>query len=587
MYHAHFGCHERPFDIVADPRFIYPSPAYEEAYAAILYGIQDRRGCISLIGEAGTGKTTLLCRVLESLNEPNQAVFFDKTTLTFEELLDFICRDLGLPITSGRLLEKIEALNGFLLERQRAGGTGVLIIDEAQNLSAEVLENLRLLSNFEAANEKLLQLVLVGQPELEQKLGQASLRQLKQRIVVRCQLDRLPPQEVGPFILHRLRVAGCERQDIFPPDAIEHIAIYSAGIPRLINAICDNAMLIAYGVQSSTVSKEIVEEVVRDLKLTANSSAPKTLEAKAPATALEMPRRQRSAETTSRRADSNAPSLFPQYFSRSGVKPVFWGSAAIVAGLLWWSGQFSTIFQQTVSRVVELSPSALPLGAEQSANGEIQHLEERRPLPLETEQSASREDQRLEERRSLLSTPQPEASPAGLEHDAAQPANIADKTRQQPAGSGDLAPTLASSTGGHEWKGDTITVAPGDTISRIALQMYGGNNLLAFDLIKELNPHIEDLDRIAVGEKILFPALTQETLVRPQPDGSFCLVLGSFYNEADAEKLAGRMRRDGYAVTVSSRKVFGSHSLHRVTLEGLKDPAVIEQAWLRVAQRQF
>jgi general secretion pathway protein A len=563
MYSAHFGCRERPFDIVADPRFVYANPAYEEAYAALLYGIQDRRGCIALVGEAGTGKTTLLHRLLESLDEPIRAVFFDKTTLTFEELLDFLCRELALPVASGRLLEKIEALNEFLLERQRAGGTGVLIIDEAQNLSAEVLENLRLLSNFEAANEKLLQLVLVGQPELEQKLERTALRQLKQRIVVRCQLDRLPPQEVGPFILHRLRVAGCERQDIFSPDVIERVAAYSTGIPRLINVICDNAMLIAYGAQTSTVSKEIVEEVARDLRLTANAPSPGTLEEQAAMTAIEMPIIQRSEDATLSRADTSASPLFAQHFSRSWVKPVFWGGGAFVAGLLLWSDWFPAVFRQTVSRIVELSPSALPLGAEQSANGPVQQLEERPSLP---------------------SAPQLAASPSTPEPDIAQQANVLEETLRQPASSADPSPPPTPPAVVNGWKGDTITIAPGDTISRIAIKMYGGNNLLAFDLIKELNPHIEDLDRIAVGEKILFPALTRETLVRPQPDGSSWLILGSFYSEDEAEKLARRMRHDGHAVTLSPQNVFGSRLLYRVTLEGLKDPTAVEQAWLQAAQ---
>lgn len=568
MYSAHFGCRERPFDIVSDPRFIYANSAYEEAYAAILFGIQDRRGCIALVGEAGAGKTTLLRKVLENIEEPDRAVLFDKTTLTFEELLDFTCREFALPVMTGRLLEKIQALNDFLIERQRAGGTGVLIIDEAQNLTDEVLENLRLLSNFEAANEKLLQLVLVGQPELEQKLERSTLRQLKQRIVVRCQLDRLPPQEVGPFLLHRLHVAGCKRQGIFLPDAIERIAAYSTGIPRLINAICDNALLIAYGAQSSTVSKEIVEEVARDLRLETNTLLSGPLEEQTAATALEMPIIQRPEDATSNQIDTSVPPLFAQHFFRSRVKPAFWVGVALVAGLLLilWSGWFAVIFRQTVSRVVELSPSALPLGAEQSANESVQHLEERRSLP---------------------SAPQPTAPPSISGQDITQPADVSEETLRQHSGSDDSSPTPTASAVVNEWKGDTITIAPGDTISRIAIKMYGGNNLLAFDLIKELNPQIEDLDRIAVGEKIRFPALTKETLMRPQPDGSSWLILESFYSEDEAEKLAKKMRQNGYAVTVSSHQVFGSHSLYRVTLEGLKDPAVIEQAWLQVAQGQL
>ena len=168
-----------------------------------------------LIGEAGTGKTTLLRRLMDNLDDSIRVAFFDKTTLTFEELLDFICQAFDLPVKTGRRLEKLQGLNEFLLVTQRNGGTGVLIIDEAQNLSDEMLENLRLLSNFEAANKKLLQIILVGQPELEKKIERPELRQLKQRIVVRCQLDHLKPQYVGSFIRHRLHVVGCEREDLF------------------------------------------------------------------------------------------------------------------------------------------------------------------------------------------------------------------------------------------------------------------------------------------------------------------------------------------------------------------------------------
>ncbi|HXG17944.1 MAG TPA: AAA family ATPase, partial [Methylomirabilota bacterium] len=243
MYLEHFGFHERPFDITVASRFFFASPMHEEAHAALLYGVRERRGFILLTGEAGTGKTTVLRRLQETLEDSIHVACFDNTTLTFDELLDVMCQLFDLPVKAGRRLEKIQALNAFLLDCHRARGTGVLIIDEAQNLADDVLENLRLLSNFEAESEKLLQIVLVGQPELEKKLDRPELRQLKQRVVVRCQLDRLKAQHIGPFIHHRLQVAGCNRQDIFAPDAIRRIAVHSGGIPRLVNTICDNALL--------------------------------------------------------------------------------------------------------------------------------------------------------------------------------------------------------------------------------------------------------------------------------------------------------------------------------------------------------
>ncbi len=246
MYNSYFGFREKPFNVTPDPRFFYSNPVNQEAYASLLYGIRERKGFVVLTGEVGTGKTTLLRMLMNNLDATIRFVFFYNTTLTFEELVTFTCEELGLAVKGAGRLQKIQALNEFLIAQLKKGGTGVLLIDEAQNLAEEALENLRLLSNLETTSEKLLQIVLVGQPELEVKLNQASLRQIKQRIAVRSRLDRLKDREVGPFVAHRLSTVGYEGRDLFSAEAIENIAVYSKGIPRLINIICDNALLIAY-----------------------------------------------------------------------------------------------------------------------------------------------------------------------------------------------------------------------------------------------------------------------------------------------------------------------------------------------------
>ena len=267
MYKSYFGFDEKPFNVTPDPRFFYTNSGYQEAYANLLYGVRERKGFLLLTGEVGTGKTTILQRLMEELESTVRFVFFYNTNLSFEELLTFICQELGLPVKEGGRLEKIGALNEFLLNQLRNGSTTVLFIDEAQNLQAEVFENLRLLSNLETPREKLLQIVLAGQPELEAKLDRTDLRQLKQRIFSQSRLSSLSEEEVGAFIDYRLKAVGCHRNDLFPRDAVREIALYSKGIPRLTNIICDNALLIAYAASEKKVTAGIIKEVARDMRL--------------------------------------------------------------------------------------------------------------------------------------------------------------------------------------------------------------------------------------------------------------------------------------------------------------------------------
>ena len=272
MYTEYFGFREKPFNITPDPQFFYTNPGYQEAYASLLYGVRERKGVILLSGEVGTGKTTLLYRLKEHFTPPVHCVFLSNPNIAFDELLDYICSELQLAGALHGRLQKIQALQAFLMQCLQDGGTGVLLIDEAQDLEDQVLENLRLLSNLETTSEKLLQIVLSGQPELELKLAQPKWRQLRQRIAVKHRLLGLQEQEIAAFIHHRLQTVGYERQDLFPPQVMQRIAVYSKNIPRLINIICDNALLITYGLNKKTVSVEVIEEVAQDLELSPLSS---------------------------------------------------------------------------------------------------------------------------------------------------------------------------------------------------------------------------------------------------------------------------------------------------------------------------
>jgi type II secretory pathway predicted ATPase ExeA len=267
MYNRHFGFLESPFSITPDPRFYYANSVYLEAYANLRYGIEAKKGFIAITGEVGTGKTTLLRKLIRNFESTTHYVFIFNTDLTFNELLRFILSELGLPTEGRDGLTMIEELNAYLIKQLEKGHIVCLLIDEVQKLSDESLEGLRLLSNLETDREKLLQIVLMGQPEFSARLDQPNLRQLKQRVAIRCEISPLHDQEVDSYINFRLQAAGYKGKALFHPEAVQKIASYSKGIPRLINVICDNALLIAYAASQKTVSAHMITEVARDLRL--------------------------------------------------------------------------------------------------------------------------------------------------------------------------------------------------------------------------------------------------------------------------------------------------------------------------------
>ena len=236
---------QAPFNITPDPSFLYLSASHREGLAQLSYGIRARKGFVVLTGEVGTGKTTLIHALLNDLNGSAQTALIFSTIVSPADLLRSVCEEFGL-IEPKRPLQEIHdylvSLNEFLLESYRKGENCALIIDEAQNLSAEVLESIRLLSNFETSKDKLLQILLVGQPELAVRLNSPELRQLKQRVMLRHHLRALSLQECCEYVSNRLKVAGAERT-IFTPNALESIYSYSGGIPRIVNVLCDNALL--------------------------------------------------------------------------------------------------------------------------------------------------------------------------------------------------------------------------------------------------------------------------------------------------------------------------------------------------------
>lgn len=267
MYKEFFGLDDTPFTLTPDPRFIVFTPSYNEVLASLYYGLENAKGLIVLTGEVGTGKTTALRWILRRLDASVLAAYVFNPRLSIEEFYQHVTQMLGIKEWSNKS-ELLTIMGRVLEERHRRGLRTVIIIDEAHELSDYVLEEIRLLLNFESDNAKHLQIVLTGQPELREKLNQANLRQLKQRVALRCNMHAYPNvDEVTRYITERLMIAGSQNPSVFTPDAVDFIFQCSEGIPRNINNLCDNAMLAAYSNGQQLIGRQIIEEVADNLDM--------------------------------------------------------------------------------------------------------------------------------------------------------------------------------------------------------------------------------------------------------------------------------------------------------------------------------
>jgi len=269
MYKGFYGLKESPFNVNPDPRYLFLTKPIEEALASLMYGIQTRKGFILLSGEVGTGKTTLINRVLDWLHQQTmRTAFIFNSRMNTTHLFDFILSEFEIPCDSRSKSQQLMKLNQWLLERYRSGETAVLIIDEAQNLTFPVLEEIRLLTNLETSTEKLLQIVLSGQPELEERLKLPELRQLRQRITLRCKTHAMSREETHEYVNERLKIGGFDgKSPIFSPKSLDTIHRYSQGIPRVINLLCEHALIAGFVEQQRPIQPTIIEEVAREFQL--------------------------------------------------------------------------------------------------------------------------------------------------------------------------------------------------------------------------------------------------------------------------------------------------------------------------------
>ena len=276
MYESFFGLSERPFDLAPNPRFLLPTATHKEALANLEYGLTGRKGLTLMIGEAGSGKTTVIQAALARWRAAGHVVaHMNNPTLTRNEFIEFLTDSFGLAAPAAASKTRfLWALTAFATERHARGQLTALLIDEAQSLSAELLEEVRLLVNIETATDKLFQVILAGQPELATRLNEPGLRQIKQRVALRCNLATLTVSEVAAYVAGRIHVAGGVAAKVFTREAVKAIHTYSNGVPRVISVICDNAMLAGFAANRRPVTSEMIEEVCRDFDLPAVAPAP-------------------------------------------------------------------------------------------------------------------------------------------------------------------------------------------------------------------------------------------------------------------------------------------------------------------------
>ena len=367
MYCTYYKFSEKPFDVTPDPRFLYLTDGHRETLASIVYGIQERRGFITIVGEVGTGKTTLLNAAMDRMDERTRVAFIFNTDVTFEEMLNMALYEWGLLKDNEKVskVDAIQRLNRFAIEQLKIGGNVVLIVDEAQNLDYSVMENLRLLSNLETRRHKLIQIVLSGQPELDTKLSRHELRQLAQRISLKRYVLPLDESATYAYLRHRLKIVQKTDASLFTPQAEKLIWEFSKGVPRRINILCDNAFLIGYGLEMKQIDEAVIWEAAADLKWRSSSDAKKPWEVPFSETAgftwVEPRPRRRSFKLTAAMVIAGILILAGGLFINSNP----FNSAKLIGFI----GSIKNIVSETVrpEAIIEKVPAAPPVIAEPEA----------------------------------------------------------------------------------------------------------------------------------------------------------------------------------------------------------------------------
>ena len=488
MYCNFFKFGEKPFDVTPDPKFLFLSLRHQELLASLIYGIRERRGFITIVGEVGTGKTTIIRTALDRLDESIKAAYIFNSDVTFDEMLKAALIDLGVtkPWESLSKMEAISRLNDFAIQQLSTGGNVAVIVDEAQNLDYRFMESLRLLSNLETHKRKLVQIVLSGQPELDVKLSQPELRQLTQRISLRRFITPLSKKETYEYIRHRLAIANYKGPAIFSQKAEQLIWEYSKGVPRKINILCDNAFLIGYGLKKRKILAPVIQEAIKDLTSSPFSGSIEVKEA--------IPVEKQTSDSKTKSSHfrfSLAASLMlivcfifavglyvgdsRVIFLRDRLLPVY------QKALVWLSDKPGSVKQARSSGL----PSVYDQREISGESTLINVREEKSGPDVNTIEDYSR---RLDKSAKLQSETNKEEAPKRLKTDL----EVRKKALRK--------------------QQEFIVVSEGDSLSEIIMRRYGKYDKRILTTVLQQNPEILSPDRIRVGEAIKLPPLEEQAL---------------------------------------------------------------------------
>ena len=539
MYCEHFGFTEKPFDMTPDPKYLYLSPSHKEVLASLIYGIRERRGFITIVGEVGTGKTTLLNAALDQLDENTKAAYIFNTSVTFEQMLNMALFELGLNKSDESLSKThaIDRLNNFAIEQLALGGNVALIIDEAQNLDTRSIESLRLLSNLETRKHKLIQLIIAGQPELDAILGRHELRQLTQRISLKRYVIPLSKKETNDYIRHRLAVADFKGSHLFDRRAQKLIWEYSHGIPRKINILCDNAFLTGYGAKKKRITTSLMAEAIKDLTWSPFSPsiappapmATKTIEERPRVNTWSMPRRLSLAPGLALIAvlifgvgfilkhfdlswPENISRLSQHVFQPQKMSPGAGSVKTPAATLPDDDVQASMTRKVESARIPAEEVEATPVPAEEVEAAPVPVEEvEAASVPAEEVEAASVPAEEVEaarvqaEEADLASTaaavqtqflPESVDTPEETKKEEAQ--LVAEETTEGPD-------ALQALEGPRQRPPLNLFIRPGDTLGKIIKEHYGSYNKEILSAVLHENPEIQNPDRILAGQILKLP----------------------------------------------------------------------------------